>query len=109
VPPGENEKFDVELPIPNTTRRLDGQWTLTLAAQGKEVFRAVKEISVLPSGRDQPKPPALGRLQAADLFVYDPRAIPPRFCGRTRLASRRWPDLNPPPVPGKVWLVGRTR
>ena len=72
VPPGENEKFDVELPIPNSARRLDGQWTLTLAAQGKELFRAVKEVSVLPSGRDQPKPPAVAKLPAADLFVYDP-------------------------------------
>ena len=86
VPPGEHEKFDVELPIPNTTRRLDGQWTLTLAAKGKELFRAVKEVSVLPAGRDQPKPPALGRLPAADLFVYDPK----RQRHRVSAVARDW-------------------
>ena len=107
VPPGENEKFDVELPIPNTTRRLDGQWTLTLAAQGKELFRAVKEVSVLPTGRDQPKPPAVAKLQAADLFVYDPSGNAAAFLRSHGIAFTPMADLNPPPVAGKIWLVGQ--
>jgi beta-galactosidase len=106
VPPGENEKFDVELPIPNTTRRLEGQWTLTLAAEGKEVFRAVKEISVLPSGRDRTKPPALARLQAGDLFVYDPQGNTAAFLRSHAVALTPLTSLDPPPAPGKIWLIG---
>ena len=107
VPPGENEKFDVELPIPNSARRLDGQWTLTLAAQGKELFRAVKEVSVLPTGRDQPKPPAVAKLPAADLFVYDPSGNATAFLRSHGIAWTPLADLNPPPVAGKIWLVGQ--
>jgi beta-galactosidase len=107
VPPGEHEKFDVELPIPNTTRRLDGQWTLTLAAQGKVLYRAVKEISVLPAGRDQPKPPAVAQLQPTDLFVYDPSGNGTAFLQSHGIGFTATTDLNPPPVPGKVWLIGQ--
>jgi hypothetical protein len=133
VPPGENEKFEVELPIPNTSRRLEGQWTLTLAAEGNELFRDVKDVSVLPVTRarysrppqpslfpdvkdisvtpadwDRPKPPAIAALKPADLFVYDPRGT---GTAALFLKSRSIPftplsSLEPPPVPGKVWLVG---
>ena len=34
VPPGENEKFDVELPIPAADQRQEGEWMLTLSAGG---------------------------------------------------------------------------
>ena len=107
IPPGENEKFDVELPIPNSTQRLDGQWTLTLAAQDKELFRAVKDVSVLPAGGDQPKPPAVARLPAADLFVYDPKGTAAAFLRSHGIGFTPLANLDPPPAPGKVWLVGQ--
>ena len=79
VPPGENEKFDVELPIPETARRLDGQWTLSLAAQGKEVFRA-RQGGLRAARRPEPvEPPTLARLQAGDLFVHDPQGAARAF------------------------------
>jgi len=107
VPPGENEKYDVELPIPDTDRRLEGQWTLTLAASGKEVFRAVKEVSVLPVGPSRPKPPAVARLQAGDLFVHDPKRAASEFLKSHGIAFTPLERLTPPDVPGKVWLVGQ--
>ncbi len=107
VPPGENEKFDVELPIPNSARRLEGQWTLTLSAQGREVFRAVKDVSVLPTGRDQPQRAALGQFREADLFVYDPSGGTQAFLRSHGVACTPLADLSPPPAPGKIWLIGR--
>ncbi len=46
--PGTEVKFDETLPIPAVTARQDGQLILTLVAGGKEVFRDVKPLSILP-------------------------------------------------------------
>jgi len=42
------EKFEVELPLPKVKARQEGELVLTLAAAGKEVFRSVKQVSVIP-------------------------------------------------------------
>ena len=48
VPPGGDQKFDVTLPMPAVTARQEGTWTLTLTRAGKQVYRDVKVVSVLP-------------------------------------------------------------
>ncbi len=105
VPPGECEKFDVTLPIPSTTKRLEGEWILTLSVEGKQVFRDVKAISVLPAGDDLPIPPALAQGQPGDLFVFDPQGNVVEYLRSRSIKFTQLDDLTPPP-PGKLWLVG---
>ena len=100
VPPGEHQKFDVDLPIPETAQRLDGQWTLTLSAQGQEVFRAVKDVSVLPPAS------VTANFSAQDLFVFDPQGAARAFLTAQSVPFTALDALTPPPAPGKVWLVG---
>lgn len=106
VGPGENEKFEVELPIPATQQRMEGQWVLTLAAKGAEVFRAVKEISVLPADKDLETPAILSRLNEGDLYVYDPKGSSAAFLGRHHVKFTPMDRLVAPSEPGKLWLLG---
>lgn len=106
VAPGENEKFDVELAIPSTKERLEGQWVLTLSAKGTEIFRAVKEVSVLPAGKDLETPTTLLRLKAGDLYVYDPKGGAAAFLKAHQVAFTPLDKLVAPPEPGKLWLLG---
>lgn len=100
VAPGESEKFDVEIAMPTVAARQEGELVLTLTAGGKEVFRSVKAISVLPV-------PALkAQLKAGELVLYDPKGkVSPTLqaCGIPFTAQS---SLAPPSAAGKIWLIG---
>jgi hypothetical protein len=101
VPPGENEKFEVELPMPATGQRLEGQWTLTLSAKGTEIFRAAKEVSVLPPAR------VAREFKEGDLFVFDPKGTVRAFLNVRKIPFTSLETMAAPSMPGKVWLVGQ--
>ncbi|MGD0537301.1 MAG: hypothetical protein ABSC03_06605 [Verrucomicrobiota bacterium] len=65
VPPGENEKFALTLPMPAVKARTEGELRLALRVKGQEVFRDTKPLSVLGIG------PAPRRDLA--LAVFDPQ------------------------------------
>lgn len=106
VAPGENEKFEVQLPIPSTRDRLEGQWVLGLAIKDREIFRSVKEVSVLPSGKDLPIPSAVSRMKPTDLYVYDPKGGSISFLKAHNIPFTQLAAITPPTEPGKIWLIG---
>jgi beta-galactosidase len=103
VAPGENEKFDVDISVSRVAQRQEGKLLLTLSAAGKEVFRDVKAVSVLPLD----KPQGLAGLGAGDLFVYDPQGSTVAVLKANGIPCTPLSSLAPPPVAGKVWLVGK--
>jgi beta-galactosidase len=109
VAPGENEKFDVEISMPRVAQRQEGELLLTLSAAGKEVFRDVKKVSVLPPtmGTWCPKPRDLAALGASEVFVYDPQGLTLAVLKDNGIPCTTLSTLAPPPVAGKVWLVGK--
>ena len=64
VPPGDRRFFPVTLVMPEVSERTAGEWQISLVANGKEIFRDVKPISVLPEIR-----PLTG---VSGVAVYDP-------------------------------------
>jgi hypothetical protein len=106
VSAGDSEKFEVELPIPHTEKRLEGEWSLSLSAGEQVVFRDVKPISVLPAGSDLRTPPSLARVGKDDLYVFDPQGSIASFLSQRGVAFTALDHLVAPDVPGKTWLLG---
>ena len=98
---GENSKFDRELAMPTVAARTEAQLVLTLTANGKEVFRDVKAVTILPT------PKLKKSLDAASLFVYDPQGTATAYLTEHNIAFTALNTLTAPPVPGKVWLIGQ--
>ncbi len=67
VPPGEAQQFDITLKIPAVDKRTSGEFIMTCSRAGKEVFREVKNISII-----NPDLSAKPEVSKADLAVYDP-------------------------------------
>ena len=51
VPAGTNKKFDLSIPLPTVAARTEGELILTLAQNGKLVFRDTKAVSILPPAK----------------------------------------------------------
>lgn len=96
VKAGGEEKFDRVLTIPVVNKRIEGTLVLTLSANGKEVFRDTKLISVLPSI----KPSVSG------LYVYDPEGTAKTYLKTLGVSFTLMSSLTAPPT-GKVWLIGK--
>jgi beta-galactosidase len=64
VAPGERSMFEEELALPSTNVRQEGALLLTLSANGKEIFRDSKAVSVLPSPLNMAAAPAQSTLKA---------------------------------------------
>ena len=107
VAPGTNEKFDVALAMPTVTARQEGQWTLRLTVGGKEVYRDVKSISVLPTGVANARPAALGMLTAQSLAVYDPKGTAVVFLKSRSIPFTPLSSLTTLPETAKILLVGK--
>ena len=100
VAPGRDEKFDVELPMPSVKARAEGELVLKLSASGKEIFRSVKAVSVLPPAMTATK------IKPGQLFVYDPKGKVAPALAAQKIPFTPLNSLMPPPAPGKIWLVG---
>ncbi len=96
VTPGTAEKFDETIPMPKTDTRLEGELLLTLSANGQEVFRDTKAVSVLPSAKVT---------DGAKVAVYDPNGILKPFLGRLGVTAIETNSLEKLPEV-KVLLVG---
>ncbi len=86
VAPGTNQKFKVELAMPVVQDRAEGQWTLSLKAGGREVFRDVKDLSVL-----NPNPnvsPAVSRRADFGVQVLADAQLKPRIKPALRPGAR---------------------
>ena len=100
VAPGMDEKFDIELAMPEVKAREEGELVLTLSAAGQEIFRSVKAISVLP-------PAALtAKIKPGELFVYDPKGKVAPALQAQKIPFTPLNSLAAPTASGKIWLVG---
>ena len=93
----------MEITFPEVAERDGRRVLLTLSVAGKEVFRDVKAVSVLPRAR----PKGLAGLAAGELFVYDPQGSTEAFLKANGIPYTSLENLSPPPVAGKVWIVGK--
>lgn len=104
IAPGANEKFDVTLAMPAVDSRQEGRWLLTLAAEGAEVFRDEKAVSVLPDGRN---PAAAKGLAAGELAVFDPKGTVAAFLHTRGMPFTAVEDFKALPEGARVLIVGK--
>jgi glycosyl hydrolase family 2 len=121
VAAGTNQKLDAAIPMPKVVSRQEGQLILTLAVKGKEVFRDVKKISVLPAAAVAAAKPASRpvnaktvaalktgtSLDAKSLLAYDPHGRVVSFLKSQGMPFTSLPDLKNLPAAGRVLIVGR--
>jgi beta-galactosidase len=101
IDPGQNEKFPVEVKTPNVSARTEAEWTLTVTKGGKEAFKDVKKVSILP-----PTKPSV-KLAAADLLVLDPKGETAKWLKARGVAFTEVPNLAALRDEGRVLVVGR--
>ena len=104
VVPGGDRKLDEPITLPSVTSRTEGSLTLALSVAGREVFRDVKDVSVLPPAS---RTEALAKLTAADLAVCDPSGAVSRFLKNRGIAFTAIPDLKSLPERARLLLVGK--
>lgn len=113
VAPGENEKFPILVSMPLVADRSDGMFTMRLVADGHEVFRDVKPISIVNPvlkreiSSSLASVPSSGVPLAKRLCVYDPAGIVEAYLKANGVAFTALPDLSRLPETGKVLIVGR--
>lgn len=100
VPPGANEKFDLMLEMPAVENRSEGEFVLSLAVKGEEVFKAGKAVSIL-------KPASRIKAAAKEVLVFDPHGTTAAFLDQSKVAFTAVKDLAALPENGKVLIVGK--
>ncbi len=100
VAPGTAEKFDEELVMPSVATRQEGQLTLTLSAGGKEIYRDIKEVSVLPA-------PVAEKLAAGSVALFDPAGETAAFLTSAGVPFVTVRSLDALPAGVKVLVIGR--
>ncbi|MDB5352880.1 MAG: Beta-galactosidase/beta-glucuronidase [Planctomycetota bacterium] len=101
VPPGENVKFDETIAMPGVPMRTEGELLLTLSVAGKEVYRDVKSVTVLPPRK------GIGGLKPGDIAVYDPKGEAKAFLGENAIPFAELGSLKNLPDAAKILLIGR--
>ena len=107
IAPGRDEKFDIEIEMPKVDKRQEGELVLSLAVDGKEVFKAVKSVSVLNNDPAQAKPAGIAKLEARELLVFDPQGAVVAFLKERRIGFVRLTGLDKLPATGRVLIVGK--
>ncbi|MCC6445344.1 MAG: hypothetical protein IT210_18030 [Armatimonadetes bacterium] len=102
IPAGTSRKFDLTLPIPAASARQEARLILALQTRDKEVFRDVKDISILPPAKPGPAWPG-----AKALLVYDPKGTVRSFLKSIKAPFTVLPRLNALPAGGKVLIIGK--
>ena len=85
-------------PRPDFLARTEGELVLSLAVAGKEVFRDLKAVSILPA----PKVDA-----TAAVAVYDPHGSARKFLGDSKAAFTAIESLDAIPEAARVILIGK--
>lgn len=101
VAPGTAFKFDEPMDLPTVKTRAEGELLLTLAADGKEIYRDTKAVSVLP--RLAAAEPRVANGQVA---LYDPRGVVAPFLSSLKIPFAAVNSLAARPESAKVLVVG---
>ncbi|HLJ55646.1 MAG TPA: glycoside hydrolase family 2 TIM barrel-domain containing protein [Chthonomonadaceae bacterium] len=107
VAPGTNEKLEITLPIPDAAIRKEGELALSLRADGREVYRDTKTVSVLPALAAAPASSGLERITPGQLAVFDPAGGAAAMLARLGLPFTPVASLGALPEQAKVLIVGR--
>jgi beta-galactosidase len=100
---GENgEPYDVSLAVPAVKERTEGEFILTCTRGGKDVFREVKAVSILPADAG-PKP----SLAQNELVVVDPQGSVKERLKKRGIAFTEAADVNALPENAKVVVLGK--
>ncbi len=100
VAPGTAEKFDEELSLPAVASRQEGELSLALSVGGKEIYRDMKAVSVLPA-------PVAEKLAAGTVAVFDPAGETTTFLKTMGVPFTAITSLDTIPAGIKVLVVGR--
>jgi beta-galactosidase len=100
--PGKHEEFPVTVKLPKVAKRTAGEFILTCSRGGKEVFREVKQVTLLdPDGGPKPS------LKKEELAVIDPfGSVKARLTARG-IAFTEAESLDAVPATAKVIVVGK--
>jgi beta-galactosidase len=113
IAPGTSEKFDETIPLPNVTKRSEAQLIVKLEAEGKEIFRDSKAVSILAGnvGAQSIAPglkPIVNRAQpvAGRIALFDPSNKIAPFLKAQRVQFTALNSLENLPQNIKVLIVG---
>lgn len=101
VPCGEAEEFKVSFKTPSVSKRTQGEFILTAKREGKEVFRDVKQVTLL-APFSMPKPD----IAAAKLAVFDPRGQVRTYLQKRGIAFTDIKEYGNVPKTAEVIVVG---
>lgn len=102
VAPGMTEDMEITFKVPAVKRRTQGEFILTCSRDGKEVFREIKPVAIIP--QDAVRKP---KLEAADLFVLDPNGSVKARLGRRGIAFTELANFDDLPDGAKVVIIGK--
>lgn len=100
--PGQHREFSIVLRTPKVSRRTPGELILTCRRGGKEVFREVKPLAVLPTDGG-PKP----SLSAGQLAVLDPLGTTKDRLTARGIALTEVQKLDEIPAEARAVVVGK--
>ena len=100
--PGQHQETEIAVAVPRVSQRTAGQFILTCSRGGKEVFREIKRVAVLPT--DAAAKPTLG---AEQLAVLDPHGSAKARLQSRGIAFSEVKALADVPAQARVVLVGK--
>ena len=100
--PGQHEEVQISVAVPQVSQRTAGQFILTCSRGGKEVFREVKNVAVIP-----PDSVAKPSLSAGQLAVLDPQGAAKARLQARGIAFTEVQSLAEVPAQARVVLVGK--
>ena len=118
VPAGTDKKFDLPIQLPTVAARTEGELILTLTQNGREAFRDVKTVSILPPAKISTLAAdsgvhlaafnkAAGGLSAKNFLVYDPNGSVTNYLKAQNAAFTSLSTLAALPATGKLLIIGK--
>jgi hypothetical protein len=107
IVPGTHEELELTLPMPAVEARTEGELSLALSANGHEVFKDIKAVSVLSPQAAASRPDGLKAIVADNLYVCDPGGNVTTFLRSLGLTVHEIPDLKDLPEAAHVLVIGK--
>lgn len=102
VPPGEKQVVEISFQTPRVTERTECEFMLTCERNGREVFREVKEVSII-----DPDGTPMAQVGAGDLLVIDSHGSAVARLRKRGVAFTELKSLDEAPQDAKMLIVGK--
>ncbi len=99
--PGTAEEFDIEIQMPETAGRIEGELVLACERKGEEVFRAVKDVSVMnPDAAPAPE------VAESDIVVVEKNGEVSRRLDARKIPYTKIEGIEAVPAGARIVIVG---